>query len=66
MSTYSASRRISGLSHPLDGRFGGYYRGSVPQVPWGTGYDPGYGLIPSSGTWLGNPTSHTRYGPTTH
>jgi hypothetical protein len=30
---------MNGLDHPLNGRPGGYYQGSVPLVPWTTGYD---------------------------
>jgi hypothetical protein len=38
MKTYSASRRVNGPGHPLNGRLGGYYQGRVPQVPRAASY----------------------------
>jgi hypothetical protein len=40
MSTYSASRRVNGPGHPLDGSLRVYCRGLVPQVLWATSYGP--------------------------
>jgi hypothetical protein len=45
MSTYSASRRVKGFGHPLNGRLGGYCQGLVPRVT-GYGPKPGYDLFP--------------------
>jgi hypothetical protein len=40
MSTYSASRRVNRLDHPLNERLGGYCQGLVARVPRVTDYDP--------------------------
>jgi hypothetical protein len=65
MSIYSASRRVNGSDHPLDGRLGSYYQGLVPQVPRVTGYDPKIRVrpVPSSDKQLGNHTLSIRYNP---
>jgi hypothetical protein len=40
ISTYSASHRVNGSSHPLDGWLRGYSWGPVPRVLWAAGYGP--------------------------
>jgi hypothetical protein len=40
VSTYSASHRVNGSDHLLNGRLWGYCRGHVPRVLWVVGYGP--------------------------
>jgi hypothetical protein len=67
MSTYSTYHWVTGSSHPLDRKIGGYCRGLVPRVPQATSYSPPFWirLVHSSRKWLGNNTLYIGYGSTT-
>jgi hypothetical protein len=58
MSTYSTIRKATGSNHPLDGRYGGYCQGLVPQILWATGYGPATWTRPDSPS---SQTTEVRY-----
>jgi hypothetical protein len=65
MTTYSASHRVTGSGHPLNGRLGGHCRGLVARVPLVTGDGPKIQIrsVPSNSKWLGDHTPCIEYGP---